>query len=286
MAFGGLMYTPVRPYTAGLAAASAGILTLSLVTAPPNIDVAVSPAEVHAVQLAAVTAADIPTVAVNAAASVPTPALAPGPVAAATPRADASLPAPQDVLASILANKWGRAALVLALTPIWYAGFPVVLPVAVFVLYSLQQGQRDPLTALVFGTAVYVAGPLAAIYVTVSALFASPASATAAANSTSSPTTNPSVSPQVTRNERRGIASPRRSTAASARAVAAATVTGQPKADASVGAEQGTPNTTGAEQGHRGVANSVNAADAKNSASNRPSTGNSSRGNSRKGRPN
>jgi len=55
------MYPSVRSCTVGLAAAGAGILTLGLVSAPPNLGVALAPAQVPAVQLAAVTAADIGT---------------------------------------------------------------------------------------------------------------------------------------------------------------------------------------------------------------------------------
>ena len=56
-----------RPSTIGPAAAVTAIVTLSLITPPPNVDVAFSRAEVHAVQLAAATTAEISTTAVNTA---------------------------------------------------------------------------------------------------------------------------------------------------------------------------------------------------------------------------
>jgi hypothetical protein len=68
---GEFMHTAVNPYTSRLAVAGAGILTLGLVTAPPNVDAAVSHREVHAVQLAGVTAINMAAVDTAAARTAP-----------------------------------------------------------------------------------------------------------------------------------------------------------------------------------------------------------------------
>jgi len=99
------MYTSVRPYTAGLAAASAGILTLSLVTAPPDMGIAVPRAEVHAARLAAVTAADISTAVVKIPlkfASVTNPPNVP--ISAATPSTTSSVVRPAAASQTAAAN--------------------------------------------------------------------------------------------------------------------------------------------------------------------------------------
>ena len=70
------MHLSVHPYTTGLAAASSAIITLGLVTAPPNIDAVVVRAEGHTVQLDAAVVAEISTAAVNTAAAIVHPAAA------------------------------------------------------------------------------------------------------------------------------------------------------------------------------------------------------------------
>lgn len=82
--------TCVRPFTAGLAAASAGIVTLGLVTAPPITRVAASHAETHLLQLTAVTTADVSAAVVRISSAFAAAALSPGPVAAVPRPATAS----------------------------------------------------------------------------------------------------------------------------------------------------------------------------------------------------
>ena len=64
------MQTSVNRFSAGLAVAGAGILTLGLVTAPAGVDAAVAPSEFRAVRLAAVTASEISNVVIGIAPTV------------------------------------------------------------------------------------------------------------------------------------------------------------------------------------------------------------------------
>ncbi|WP_328358373.1 hypothetical protein OG976_04370 [Mycobacterium sp. NBC_00419] len=75
--------TRVRPFAAGLAAASAGIVTLGLLTAPPTITGVAAPrAESHLLQLAGVTTADVSAAAVRISAAFAAVAELPSPVSA------------------------------------------------------------------------------------------------------------------------------------------------------------------------------------------------------------
>ncbi|WP_167100068.1 hypothetical protein [Mycobacterium sp. DL592] len=108
--------TSARPYSAGLAAASVGIVTLGLLTAPPTITGVAAPhAESHLLQLAAVTTADVSTAVVRISApfaAVASPPSVPGPAAvrpaaasrtsaspAASATASATSSSPPDLLA-------------------------------------------------------------------------------------------------------------------------------------------------------------------------------------------
>jgi hypothetical protein len=109
-----------RFFTTGLVAASAGILILSLVTAPPKMAVAVPRAGIEVVQLAAAMTAEVSIAAVN---TVVRPASA-----AVTP---ASLA--QDVANGLITI--AGVALGVVIAPIWYLAFPVTLPFS----YKLAQ---------------------------------------------------------------------------------------------------------------------------------------------------
>lgn len=278
------MFTDVRPFTAGLAAASAGILTLSMVTAPPNTGVAISRAEVHAVvQLAAVATADARTPVVTPVAAASTSSITPRSANAITPHASASLPSPQAILADILANNWAKAALTIALASVWYVAFPITLPLSIFgaaaILKALSSsplissGPMSNVKALVagivLGTSVFavvpalsVAGALGSL---ISPLLPAP-STTAAATTMSSASASPSGSPALTRRGHRGIAgSP--GTVMNARARAAAAANGGVSSD----------TTVGAEGRHRAAATSANAANVRSGGSKRHSIASSGR---------
>ncbi|WP_396926569.1 hypothetical protein [Mycolicibacterium sp.] len=269
------MFTAVRPCTAGLAAASAGILTLSMVTAPPDAGVAISRAEVRAVvQLAAVTTADARTPVVTPLAAASTSSITPRSANAITPQASASLPSPETIFADLLANNWVRAALTTALASIWYLAFPITLPLSIFgaaaILKALSSsplissGPMSNVKALVagivLGTTVFAVVPALSVAGALGSLIAPllPAPSTTAATTTmSSASASPSGSPALTRKGNRGIAgSPR--TAMNARVRAADT-------------------TVGAQGRHRAAATSANAADAKSGGSKRLSTARSGR---------
>jgi hypothetical protein len=124
-----------RPFTTGLAAAIAGIVTLSLVAPPPNVDVAFSRVEVPAVQLAAATTAEISTTAVNTfvrlasavspADGVPTSGTHPAAPSQGATTAAALPPGVTNALSWI-----GGVAVGALIAPIWYLAFPLSLPIS------------------------------------------------------------------------------------------------------------------------------------------------------------
>jgi hypothetical protein len=131
-----------RPLTTSLAAVMAGIITLSLVTPAPDVDVALLRAEVHDVQLTAAATAPISTLAVSpavrgtvaAAASTvaPTPATATSPSAnPVAPLAATSAATATDVVSTIqkIANDTVNALLI---APVWYLSAPVTIPLIGF----------------------------------------------------------------------------------------------------------------------------------------------------------
>ncbi len=279
------MFPDVRPCTAGLAAASAGILTLSMVTAPPNTGVAISRAEVHAVvQLAAVATADARTPVVTPVAAASTSSITPRSANAITPQASASLPSPQAIFADILANNWAKAALTIGLASVWYVAFPITLPLSIFgaaaILKALSSsplissGPMSNVKALVagivLGTSVFavvpalsVAGALGSL---ISPLLPAPSTTTAATTMSSASASPSGSSPALTRRGHRGIAgSPR--TVMNARARTAAAATGGVSSD----------TTVGAEGRHRAAASSANAANVRSGGSKRHSIARSGR---------
>jgi hypothetical protein len=122
------MYTSVRRCTAGLAVASAGILTLSLVTAPVSTGaarIADTRTEVHAVQLAAATAADVfSSAVVNTAAGAASSVVSPG----APTTAVVSAATVTDDLETAATN-----VLTVLIFPLWILAAPITLPFALAV---------------------------------------------------------------------------------------------------------------------------------------------------------
>jgi hypothetical protein len=135
------MYTSIRPYTAGLAAVGASIIAVSLVSVPPNVDVAFTRrAEANAVQLAAATeirAALASTTATVATAlkavSLPRTATVPSASPVALPAATtsgatndaAATTSGVNPLAFILA-----IPLAVPIAAIWYLAAPITFPLA------------------------------------------------------------------------------------------------------------------------------------------------------------
>jgi hypothetical protein len=133
------MQTSVNPCSAVLAVAGAGILSLSLVTAPSSVGVVASRNEVHAVQLAAITASSISNVVLDTAADL-TSAVAlssQAPAAAARSSADSTASTsaaatasvtPADIatgVIGILADVAVGVVLLAIDVPLWYLLAPV-----------------------------------------------------------------------------------------------------------------------------------------------------------------
>jgi hypothetical protein len=144
-----------RPCTTGLAAAIAGIVTLSLITAPPDVDVAVPRVEVHPVRLAAATTAEISTAAVNTfvrLASAVTPA---GllPTSGTQPAASS-----QDTTNAAAVPTWiGTIAVRLVIAPFWYLAFPVTIPISAALAVLAEANRPPPVTPqMVFNRAVVI----------------------------------------------------------------------------------------------------------------------------------
>jgi hypothetical protein len=138
-----------RFFTTALAAASAGILTLSLITAPPKIDVAVPRAGVEVVQLAAATTAEISTTAVRLASAVTPASLSPTSgthPAATSPGTTTAAAVPENIAFDLLLV--AGVALGVVIAPIWYLAFPLSLPYS----YTLTQNLNN------FGSALCAAG--------------------------------------------------------------------------------------------------------------------------------
>ncbi|TGD84381.1 hypothetical protein BayCH28_25420 [Mycolicibacterium sp. CH28] len=121
--------------------------------------------------------------------------------AAATPLANPSGPTPQ--------NLWD-ATIAVALTPVWYAAFPITLPgsiafAAILVIYgSGTAGWQTPVataTVLKLGVQIYALGPLTYISSKLSALV--PQANSAAAEPASTPAATLSPTPRAARQERR-----------------------------------------------------------------------------------
>jgi hypothetical protein len=276
-----------------VAAAGAGILTLGLVTAPPNPDIARARAETQAVRLAAVTAAHVPLPVVNAAAPVPMTAITPSrsatstppesPFAAATPHANAVTTT--EIVTSVV---WTVGAI--ALAPIWYVGFPVTLPLSIVLgnaLYAFGHPLSPPpdvLTSLGTGVALFAALPVLAVFTVASPLLSAlnppPTSSPVPATATVGRTTSPSIAPPPARKANHSLAGSRRA-AASSRVPAATAMTEESATETAVETPLGGTDTAGVRQGRRQAAN----AGAKGNGSNRATTAGSGRGNSNRGRP-
>lgn len=153
------MSEPIRAYGHILrltAAAAAAIVAIGLVSAPnatsPKIP---RPVHVPAIQLQAIVNE------LTGGAPTTTTAITARSRAAVTPRANASLPNPNGVLSSALLT-----AAAIALTPVWYAAFPITLPasliIAAFALSALSMiGLRStPALTLQLGLAGWAVGPL------------------------------------------------------------------------------------------------------------------------------
>lgn len=151
-----------RPSTTGLAAAIAGIVTLSLVTAPPNVDVAYPRVEVRPVQLAAMTATEIRAAALNTLAKVAsavTPVGAPMPAATTSsqsPNAHAAASIQQAPSAALATSSVStstttvtstglRLLTAIAALPnvailrvpvrvVWYIAFPITIPLTLLAI--------------------------------------------------------------------------------------------------------------------------------------------------------
>jgi hypothetical protein len=224
------MSTSVHPYTVGLAAASAGIITLGLVSAPlPTVDAAVSRTEVHAVQLAAVTSAQISAAVVNTAAlaSAVTPPSPTHTAAATTPpaspvvhptptSAETTTPTPAQLIQGIITN-FALGTLFVVGSPLWYLAAPLTFTLAAFISafpgWPIGQNVALAWLTLPFDAALgyfrYAAEDL-------QQLFAPP---TAAASASS---TNPVIHPAAT------VAGPRPGANAKTRPHATAGVTPKP----------------------------------------------------------
>lgn len=164
------------------AAGSALVIALSTVSMPTGIEHH-SPRPVHAsaIQLQAITT--------------------PIHTAAATPLANPSGPTPQNLL---------DAAIAVALTPVWYAAFPITLPgsiafAAILVIYAsaISDSLTPAATATVLklGIEIYALGPLTYISSKLSALV--PKANSAAAEPASTPAATLSPTPRAAQQDRR-----------------------------------------------------------------------------------
>jgi hypothetical protein len=189
------------------AAGSAAVVAIGLVTAPNAVGPHIPrPVRVPAIQLQAV-AGELTSVALHANTALTRSA-------AAIPQANASGPTPDNVF---------RAVLAVALTPLWYAAFPITLPASValavvFVtLTSCLGGCGRSLSTtpvLQLGLRLFALGPLTAVEAALKALV--PLSSFAAADA--SPVAESSTASQASRQDHRakgGLAGSRRTASAS-----------------------------------------------------------------------
>ena len=141
---GKFMQTTVNPCSAVLAVAGAGILSLSLMTAPPSTSAATARTEFHAVQLAAVTASAISNAVLDTAADLTSAVTVPSqtPAAGRTSSADSAVSTSAAATASItpdgvvlgilgiLANVAVGTLLLAIDVPLWYLLAPVTFTLA------------------------------------------------------------------------------------------------------------------------------------------------------------
>jgi hypothetical protein len=152
---------PSRRFTTGLAAAIAGVVTLNLVPAPPDLDIATMAAmSTTAVNTAAVRLASAVTPAGQLTTSVIQSAVTSQGTAAASP---ASVVVDPTTIVGF--------AIGLVIAPIWYLAFPFTLPFS----YNLAQGPPPPQpkptpqevlqnTVKIFVVSPFVLGVLLATY--------------------------------------------------------------------------------------------------------------------------
>ncbi len=171
------------------AAAVAATIALGLLSAPAPADTAVTrqALTIHtqtiAVDLTAVAAQISPTT-----------------TAAATPKADA---------AGVDPNSVARVAALIALTPLWYAAFPITLPATVGVMYftlvaisciSACGVGLDPVNALKLGIEAWALGPVNLIQSELKGIV--PHSSSATATPSAARTASLSTPPQTARHAR------------------------------------------------------------------------------------
>ncbi|MCX2930888.1 hypothetical protein ORI20_11410 [Mycobacterium sp. CVI_P3] len=235
---------------------------------PPEAGVVVARPEVRAVQLAAVSSVDIRTgVAVDRPAAALRPATADA----------ASVPTPWEVGSALLADKWVRAALAIGLTPLWYVGFPVTLPLSIFVAGILYEYGSPTLNPLVTSIVIFAGVPIFAVYASVVQLLPA-ASAPAADQSPRRHSTDPSVGDHSRADKHPGVAGSRRASAASVRALATADVT------IAGGAQSATGNRAAARRGHGDGASAAH--EVKGSGTAKSGTGRSARATGNRGQSN
>jgi hypothetical protein len=142
-----------RPFTTGLAAAIAAIVTLSLITPPPNVDVASSRVEVPAVQLAAATTAEISSTAVNtfvrlASAVAPARVVPTSGTHPAAPNQGATTAAALPPGVTNVLDWIGTIALGTPIAAIWYLAFPLTLPLSYWLANTAAK--IGPILCIVF----------------------------------------------------------------------------------------------------------------------------------------
>jgi hypothetical protein len=141
-----------HPYTTSLAAAAAIIVTLSLVTAPPNVDSATTGSHTTAVNTTAIRLAAAVTAASLVPTSVTHPAASRSTTAAGVPPINVA-----DGLTLI-----ARIALGVVVVPIWYLAFPLTLPLSYFFAQGLIGFSLQPSTPqqlLQATLEIFLAGP-------------------------------------------------------------------------------------------------------------------------------
>jgi len=126
------MFASARSRTTGIAAVTAGVVTLSLApTPPPNFDIAVSRAETRAIELISVTAADVRTAVMQHAAAVASALTPPGattPTVASRPSATSVATRASATAVPDIAVQVGGAVIGAVIAPIWYLTFPITFP--------------------------------------------------------------------------------------------------------------------------------------------------------------
>jgi hypothetical protein len=178
------------------ATAAIAILAAGLVTAPGTTDLAIAR---HTVGIEVQTHA----VALTAVEQFTTGAASPSRMAAVTPRANASGPTVDNL---------ARAALLIALAPVWYGAFPITLPATVALVYFAAVAIScisacgvgvDPISTLEFGVAAWAMAPVDLVRDAITNLVPPPTSA-AAARSGLAPSSSRIAAPR--RDSRRGVA--------------------------------------------------------------------------------